>query len=141
MQSWAWLFVALAMFVGAIGREVYHFATSDNRPPVAFSRVEVLNSPINAGGTLQIRVWREKVRDDCPVVSRPFITDENGETLDLLDVFSIGGPAGTEFYDATYLVPIDLHPGSYELFDLLSYRCPNDEFVIPQPTARFVVAP
>lgn len=138
-RSWLWLFVALALFLGVTAREVYQFIAADHRPPVMFVRAEVMNSPIRPGESLLIRVWREKVRDDCPVASAAFITDENGNITNLPGIFSIGGPSGTEFLDVSYLIPANTHPGGYELNDPLSYRCPDGEFVIPQPTARFVV--
>jgi hypothetical protein len=139
-KSWLWLWLAVSLFVGVMVREAYNFATYDNRVPVEFHRVEVLNSPIQPGGYLELRVWREKVRSDCPVVSAPFVTDRNGVSYALPSSFSVGGPVGTEYLDVSYLTPLDLPAGSYMLRDVLSYRCPGEAFDILQPVALFVVA-
>ena len=137
--SWVWLWLSIALFIGAVGREVWQFAVYDTRDPVVFERIETLNSPVRVGELLTLRAWREKVRDDCPVVSSPFAISENGTIYELESSFSIGGPAGTPYFDITYPIPPSLPAGQYELNDNLSYRCPDNTFNIPQPTARFVV--
>jgi len=139
VRSWLWLWLSMALFVGVMAREVYHYAAYDNRVPVVFERVEVLNSPVSPGGELELRAWRQKVRDDCPVVSDPFAIDVNGVSFGIAGSFSIGGPVGTPYLDISYQIPIDLPPGSYILRDRLSYRCPGRAFDIVQPLARFVV--
>ena len=138
-RSWLWLWLSIALFVGVMGREVWQFMHYDSRYPVRFERAEVLNSPGSPGGELQLRIWREKVRDDCPVSSKPFAIDVNGALFAFEESFSRGGPVGTEYFDASYPIPRDLPPGEYVLRDRLSYYCPSITFSIVQPLARFVV--
>lgn len=138
-RSWLWLWLSIAMFLGVLVREAYHLATDDVRVPVIFQKAEVLNSPIHAGEELHVRVWREKVRGDCPVVSEPFAINVNGVLHPMPNSFAAGGPVGTPYVDIFYKTPPDLPPGEYVLRDRLSYRCPDHVFNILQPLARFVI--
>lgn len=138
-RSWLWFWLSVAAFCAVMAREAWNLVAFDHRPPVVFDHVEVLNSPVRAGDVLTIRAYRVKVRGDCPVGSNALASDENGTTFPFLPTFSVGGPPGTPFFDATYAVPADLPPGTYELRDRLVYYCPGETFQIIQPIARFVV--
>jgi hypothetical protein len=138
-RSWLWLWLSIAVFVGVMGRQVYELTRNDYRAPVTFSRAEVLNSPVQAGGELHVRMWREKVRDDCPLLSRPYVIGANNAVINLSAAFSLGGPVGTPNVEFTYTIP-DLPPGEYVLHDRLSYRCPAVTFDIDQPEIAFTVS-
>jgi hypothetical protein len=136
-RSWMWLWVMFALFVGALAREAWIFVTFDDRVPVVFDRVEVLNSPVKSGENLVVRIWREKVREDCPVLSQRLAVNQDGVVFDLPDSAWRGGPAGTPYLDYAYPTVESMPPGNYLLRVHLTYTCPNLVFNIDQPTTPF----
>jgi hypothetical protein len=116
---------------------------ADKTPPVvSFSRVETLNSPTQAGGVLIARIWREKVRDDCPVASQRYAVNEAGVTFDIPDGEWRGGPPGDEYLDFAYPMPPQMPSGWYELRVHLAYYCPNvaKPFEYDQPPVVFEIS-
>jgi hypothetical protein len=140
-KSWTWLFVMVSLFLGAVGLEAWNYLTFDRRVPAVFDRVEVINSPIEAGDVLMVRIWRDKVRDDCTVHSHRLAVTQDGVSYDLPDAVWAGGQSGTAFLDYGYPTLAAMPPGPYELRVHLSYSCPGITFEIPQPTALFRVRP
>jgi len=102
-------------------------------------RVESLNSPVPVGGKIMVRVWREKYRDDCPVVSFPYASDQNGRAYVMPGSQGPGGSKDEKYYDALYDTTA-LPPGSYTLHDSLMYHCPRQSFPVQQPSVSFVVS-
>ena len=120
--------------------EIQQVLTFDDRVPVKFSRVEVLNSPIRPGQNLETRIWREKYRDDCPVWSaRKAVNLATGVPYSLPDGFSAGGESGTDYLNFTYPTIDNMPAGIYELHVDLGYFCPGITFPIKQPVATFIV--
>ena len=111
-------------------------AFTDRRMPVVFHRVATLNSPLGEGEKAIVRVWRDKVRGDCPVLSRRTAVNQDGVTFDIPDAMWAGGPAGTEYIDMTYDTSF-LNAGDYELRVTLDYQCPDKTYPAIQPPARF----
>lgn len=114
----------------------------DTRHPIeAMHKVETLNSPVEAGGLVLVRIWRDKVRDDCPVTSERHALSTDGRIYDVANATHPGGEANTEFVDIAYALPSNIPPGIYDLNVTLTFDCPGDlEFTTAQPPARFRVA-
>jgi len=115
---------------------------ADRTPPiVSFIKTEALNSPIAPGDALIVRIWRDKIRDDCPVTSTRYAVSQDGVTVDIEDGQWGGGPAGGEYFDFAYPTGHAMPPGNYELRVHLSYQCPNvaEPFQYEQPATLFRV--
>jgi len=112
----------------------------DTRVPIAaWGDVEVLNSPVQPGGYLRLRVTRDKVRNDCPVTAARRAVDQDGKTFSLEGGVSPGGPADAEAVLLEYPIPATMPPGYYDLRVTLTYNCPTFTWVTEQPGARFRV--
>lgn len=111
----------------------------DDTVPVYFHATETLNSPVPQGGKVQVRIYRDKFRDDCPVLSnRTAQLFPNGRVYDIENQSSMGGPANTEFVDWEYNVS-ELPPGDYVLFVELTYQCPGFLHTVEQPPTFFQI--
>lgn len=112
---------------------------ADRSPPVVrFDRVEVQNSPVGMGEALLVRVYREKVRDDCPVTESRFAMDQDGRVHNIQTVTWAGGDDATPYVDLAYSLPLSMPDGDYVLFANLKYDCPGDHvFTYEQPPAIF----
>lgn len=125
---------------GALGAIIaYDAYTFDMTLPVErWESVEVLNSPIKPGESLEVIIRRKKVRDDCPVSSSRQAIDDNGKSYNLEDAVSMGGPLGDE---VTFVYPTrqDMQVGGYTLRVFLTYTCPDFVWTTQQPDARFKV--
>lgn len=141
VRVWLAGVVGAAILIGAGLGTVLDGIATDSRPPViAFERVEALNSPIRQGDDLTVRIWREKVRNDCPVTSIRTAVNEDGRVFEIPDaVGHEGGPVGAAYLDWTY--PTDALPaGSYVLRVHLIYDCnEGGVFHYDQPEVRFRV--
>jgi len=141
-RRWKWvshvLAFVLAFPVFALLHYTIAFFTTDRRDPVRFQSAEATNSPIREGEQLRIVVYREKVRDDCPVTSIRAAQTEDGRMIPLAGRIWNGGPIGdwTALEYDTSILP----PGVYTLKVDLQYDCPGDlVFVHHQPDVRFRV--
>lgn len=138
-----WLRFIVAALVGVlIGTSllwIKDVLTIDNRAPVAINKVEALNSPIDVGDKLFVRIWRDKVRDDCPLHSERYASDEHGRAHNLPDAQGIGGPKDEQYVDILYDTS-GLGAGAYTLYVSLMYHCPGQSFPVQQPPVSFVVA-
>jgi hypothetical protein len=135
-----------AVTIFLLAAVIYLTATTDNTPPVvAFTNTEVLNAePVTPGGILRVRIFREKLRDDCPVTSlRSAVALGDGmagRSFNLPDaIASAGGPPGREFVDQGYPIPAWLEPGDYLLRVHLIYDCSGLIFHYDQPDTPFTV--
>jgi hypothetical protein len=134
------LWVLVALNALALGIILVDRASFDDRIPIErWDQVEVLNSPILAGEGVEVRIWRKKVRDDCPVSSSRQAIDRDGHVINLEDAVFEGGPAGTEYFAMTYLTVSDMPVGEYLLRVNLTYSCPDFVWTTQQPDARFRV--
>lgn len=113
----------------------------DTRHPIErWGKVEALNSPIRAGQWLAVRIYRVKVRGDCPISSHPYVTDVDGVAVDIPDRTWVGGPVGEHAdieYDTSHL-----RPGRWTLYVHGAYLCPGGvikQFM--QPSVNFRVVP
>lgn len=113
--------------------------TIDHRTPISIQKVETLNSPFDVGDKLVVRIWRDKVREDCPLHSSRYASDENGRALDIPDAQGFGGPKDQQYVDVFYETSA-LPPGSYTLHVSLMYHCPGQSFPVQQPPVAFVVS-
>ncbi len=110
---------------------------SDHRAPVVMVATETLNSPFEEGGQVKVRIYREKVRDDCPVISnRRAKNQTTGENYDIPNAHWAGGPANDTFIDMEYDTS-HLPPGDYVLFVNLTYQCPEFLHDVEQPVTFF----
>ena len=134
------LLAILAFFLSAfIAVLIYNHASVDRTQPVtSFSRVETLNSPVREGEVLHVRIYREKVRDDCPVTSKRLAVNQDGQVFTLEDGQHEGGPADQSYYDFGYLTLPEMPAGEYQLRVDLTYTCPGGlMFEYTQPSAFF----
>lgn len=116
-------FLWVASFA-AIGWILSALWTIDVRPPVvAFTGAEALNSPVEAGEDLIVRIYRIKVRDDCPVTSIRSLINDDGRRLDIMDAVTHAGGAAGESVEISYPIPIGTPPGNYFLTVHLIYDC------------------
>jgi len=116
----------------------YVLISTDTRDPVRFHGAEATNSPLRVGEKLQIIIYRDKIRDDCPVTSIRAAQTEDGRLIPLAGAIWEGGPIG-DWFAYTYDTSI-LPPGNYTLKVDLAYNCPGDlQFYHHQPDVRFRV--
>lgn len=138
-----WLRITVAALVGLlIGTSLLWIKgalTIDNRAPVSIHKVEALSSPIAVGDKLLVRIWRDKVRDDCPLHSERYASDEHGRAHDLPDAQGAGGSKDKRAVDVWYDTS-GLLSGSYSLNVSLMYHCPGQSFPVQQPSVSFVVS-
>jgi hypothetical protein len=129
------------MALGYIVSGAIDAATVNTKPPVVFSKVEALNSPVPVGSALEVRITREKKRSDCAVKSERYATNRDGVVFELPDLIWEGGPANTEYFDYAYDVSA-LPVGQYILHVDLTYFCDGGTRVFPitQPSVNFRVA-
>jgi hypothetical protein len=128
--------VAVAVSLSVTAYSLMVELTTDRRPPVDMDRVETLNSPLSAGDRLLVRIWREKVRNDCRVHSRRMAVNQDGAVFDVPDAIWAGGEAGAAYLDFEYDTST-LPPGDYELRVSLDYLCPDRTYPVIQPSAKF----
>lgn len=137
---WPWTAFWLLTMAAIITWQAGQYLTYDDRQPVQFDRVEIMNSPVRPGDTLIGRVFRDKVRDDCPVTAERMAISQDGEIIPLETVTWPGGPAGTPFFDVRYALPDDMPEGLYTLRVNVTYHCPRGlEFSLVQPLSQFRV--
>lgn len=126
--------------IGFLGNMMLERLIRDDRFPVIFHRVEALNNPVPQNGTLEVRIFREKLRDDCAVKSEREAIRSDGKVFDLPDAIWEGGQAGTEYLDYGYSLR-GLPVGNYALNVTLTYLCDNGTrvFAAQQPQVSFSV--
>lgn len=140
IESGATLLISLAILAFLFVPPLIIELSVDRTPPVtAFHRAEALNSPIHAGEPLIVRVWRDKVRDDCPVDSDRQAVNQDGVVTVLPPATWAGGPTDVPYLDFAYPTLPAMTVGDYELRVHLSYHCPGiaEPFEYDQPVVRF----
>ena len=96
----------------------------DTRPPLVGLTIEPINSPVLQGRRLIGRATREKVRDDCPIVSTRTASSMSGHRYVLAGQVWQGGEANKEdFIDVIYDTR-ELPVGIYKLDYIITYLCP-----------------
>lgn len=130
------------MIAATFGLVGWGTLSQDTRDPINGPMLtEALNSPIRAGELLDVRITREKVRDDCPVISVRKFVDEDGRVYDAPPGVSSGGSDDVDEIVFRYPIPTTLPVGSYELRVSLTYVCPTGgSFTHTQEPVRFRVA-
>tara|TARA_R110002049_G_scaffold285335_2_gene466168 strand:+ start:459 stop:893 length:435 start_codon:yes stop_codon:yes gene_type:complete len=120
----------------------FRYERVDRTQPISgFGKVETLRSPIVAGEALPVRIWREKARGDCPVVSERAAISQDGVVYDLPDAEWSGGSADDPFLDYRYPTLPFMPEGEYQLRVDLTYTCPGGLlFKYTQPPAFFRIA-
>lgn len=133
------LCVALSI---AVALTAFRYERVDRTQPVSgFGKVETLKSPIVAGEALPVRIWREKARGDCPVVSERTAISQDGVVYDLPDAEWSGGSADDPHLDYQYPTLPFMSDGEYQLRVDLTYSCPGGlTFKYTQPPAFFRIA-
>lgn len=137
---WALAALGFAIVVAALGPDAWWQITADRRPPlIGISAIAAKNSPVH-GRTLIVRVFREKIRNECPVQSSRYATDQNGVIHDLPNARNAGGPASAGHVDLAVDVGA-LPDGQYVLHMTGRYVCPHldEPFVYVAPTVNFQV--
>lgn len=134
------MYLAIVIVAFALG-SLPGFFLVDRTPPItAFYSVETINSPVDPGGILRIRVQRDKARDDCPVTSLRSAVDKNGKAWTIAPGLALqGGASDKTYFDAAYPIPEYLPYGRYEMRVHLIYDCGDNVFHYDQPTALFLV--
>jgi len=128
------------LLAGFLAYQARDWVLLDRRNPVRFVDAEATNSPIVEGQNLGVVIYREKVRDDCPVTSIRNAQNADGRLIPLAGEVWPGGPIGDSLY-FEYPTGI-LPPGNYTLKVDLIYSCPGDQtFYHHQPDVTFRVLP
>lgn len=141
VESRASLAISILILLVLFVPNLLSVAFTDRTPPiVSFSKAEALNSPIRAGEPLLVRIWREKVRDDCTVHSDRQAVNQDGVVFDMENGQWRGGSADNAYLDFAYPTSLFMPVGIYELRVHLAYTCPNvPDFHYDQPPVRFRV--
>lgn len=134
------IYVPLALLAGFLlsSGVSYFWNLVDTTPPVTFHSVKVLNSPLRHGSNLKVVLYRDKVRDDCPVTSLRHVIRDDGEFFEIPDAAWKGGPVGhaLPFEYVTSHLPV----GKYTMYVDLTYVCPGGfVFNVDQPDIKFEV--
>lgn len=140
--TWWLRFIVAAIAGASLGTSllwIKEVLTIDHRAPVTIQKVETLNSPVREGNDLIVRIWRDKVRDDCPLHSARYVSDANGRAYDLPDAQGAGGAKDERYVDVRYVTSA-LPPGFYTLHVSVMYHCPGQSFPVQQPPVSFVVS-
>lgn len=111
----------------------------DRRAPVLPRSTEILTPEVHAGGVLYVRSYREKVREDCPIVAFRRAVRDDGLTVPLPGSAWSGGPAGDPYFDFTIKLPPWVPAGRYSLEVDAIYQCPQIAFTVSFPPAEFEV--
>ena len=141
-SKWDWVVVPALLISGIFMAQAFFAVThvTDMRPPIdGPMKVETVNSPIKQGQNLKVKVTRNKVRDDCPVTSLRYVTNDEGKAIDIPDRAWVGGNVGQSviLVYPTSGLPVD----QYVLHVSLSYDCPGFTWNRDQPTVNFRVVP
>lgn len=134
------LLISFIILTGLFAPSLVFELFVDRTPPVAgFYSAEALNSPVDAGDVLLVRIHRDKVRDDCPVTSSRIAIDQDGVFFDLPDARWVGGESSVGFIEFAYPTTSNMPAGQYRLRVHLSYKCPNvsKPFHYYQPEVAF----
>lgn len=100
----------------------------DHRDPIHSIRYESQNSPLQVGEDLILRIYRDKVRDDCPITSiRRATSVETGVTIGLAGRIWEGGSVSADYVDIVVNTSI-LSPGQYVGIIETRYDCPRHVF-------------
>ena len=113
-----------------IGVAVYVMSSLfvDHRDPIHSIRYEPQNSPLVVGEDLILRIYREKVRDDCPITSVRRVTSvETGVTVGLAGRIWNGGSVDASYVDIIINTSI-LDVGQYVGIIETRYDCPRHVF-------------
>lgn len=96
----------------------------DRRNPIVGQlKTEALNSPVRAGDDLIVRITRNKVRGDCPVISVRSLVTPDGQKINIPGGVHKGGDPDADYIDWAYPIPRNIPPGDYELRVHLTYIC------------------
>lgn len=139
---WDRALMTSALVVGIIAMfELVSYIARDTRPPITVHALEVLNSPVQPGEDLMVRIYREKVRD-CPLTSYRYVVDRDGRKFDLLDeAKATGGPVGSDYVDVEFPLVPPVPPGRYTFYNTAVYHCDGDTYVIQHPPVEFRILP
>lgn len=118
--------------------------SKDMRPPVKGGfATEALVDQIPPGGVVPVRVTRNKVREDCPLVAERYLVNDVGQKFDIPDWATSGGSASVESIVVRYRIPEHIPAGHYQLRVTLTYYCPGISvpFIYDQDPTEFTVKP
>lgn len=134
--AWSFFIASMVFLIS----EAFSIGISPSGVPVKIHKTEAINSPVHVGELLEVRIVRDKSRDDCSLRSERDAQNEDGKNFHLGVVLSEGGPAGTRDVIVSYPTNA-LPPGSYDLKVTLAYICPEKVYFVNQPDTRFRVLP
>ena len=130
--------VAAVVFVVVL-LELALWSLLERGPPIDIVQVETLNSPVNPGDILRVKVTREKLRD-CPDVSFRQAMDDNGTLYELgVSLRPNARSDASPSYVAAYALPRDMPPGNYVLIVRVLYTCPDQAYAVRPPDTKFIV--
>lgn len=137
------LTILIAVIIAVLVGRGINSPSIDRRPPIKLDRMEPLhkNAKILYGREMIVRIWREKVRGDCPLEARHFAYDDDGKEYHLESAVKKGGKVGAPFVDViidTRRLPIN----RYTFKNHVTYFCPDGGiFPIPHPLMKFEIVP
>jgi hypothetical protein len=111
----------------------------DTQVPITYTRLEVQTPAIYAGLPFTIRVFRDKHRNDCIVVSNRQAKHTDGTLYNLPDALYLDS-ATTPYIDLIFSTTSDMKLGTYLLQTNITYLCAeNQTFLLRQPLIEFTI--
>lgn len=136
---WALLLIVIGALSSSAGQALYRYMWTDLRVLVSIEKAAALNTPVPRGENLLVRVWRKKIRYDCPVTPTRYTTSAEGMLVDVPDLAWPEGPAEYPYVDIEYETANLFAPGLYALHFGFVHSCPHISFIVPQPSVSFRV--
>jgi hypothetical protein len=111
----------------------------DTQVPITYIRLEVQTLDIYAGLPFTIRVFRDKHRSDCIIISNRQAKHIDGTFYNLLDAVYTDSVT-TPYTDITFSIPSEMKVGNYTLQANITYLCAeNQTFFLNQPPVVFTI--
>jgi hypothetical protein len=111
----------------------------DTQIPITYIRLEVQTPAIYAGLPFTIRVFRNKHRNDCIVLSNRQAKHTDGTLYNLPDAVYLDS-VNTPYADIIFSTISGMKLGNYLLQTNITYLCAeNQTFSLRQPTVEFTI--
>lgn len=111
----------------------------DTQVPITYIRLEVQTQDIYSGSDVTIRVFRDRHRSDCIIISNRQAKHVDGTFYNLLDAVYIDS-ATTSYADIIFSIPSEMKLGKYTLQANITYLCAeNQTFFLRQPAVEFTI--
>jgi hypothetical protein len=111
----------------------------DTQVPITYIRLEVQTTVIYAGSPITIRVFRDRHRSDCIIISSRQAKHSDSTFYNLPDDVYLDSDI-TPYTDITFNTISGMKVGNYLLQANITYLCAkNQTFSLRQPTVEFTI--